>query len=331
MTAADLFRDVPAAGSGSNAPEASAAPGPSGTSGAPGAPGTSSAPGTPDASVGPGRSGAPGSGSAAATVAGTGGARRRARGNARWRRAASPLLLVGIWETAAQTGLVPETKLPAPSQVLVAAWELTADGRLGGHLAQSLTRAAIGLVIGGVLGLLLGAVAGLIRIGDDLVDPPVQMARMLPHLGLVPLLIIWLGIGESLKISLVGLGAFFPIYLNTYAGIRNIDQRLIEAARTCGLSWLARVRHVVIPGSLPSLFLGLRLAFGTGWLSLVVGEQVNAQRGIGFMMMEAREFAQTDVVVLGLIIYALLGLLSDLLLRLAEKRALVWRRGLAAT
>jgi sulfonate transport system permease protein len=147
----------------------------------------------------------------------------------------------------------------------------------------------------------------------------------------VPLLIIWIGIGESLKVTLVALGAFFPIYLNTYAGIRNIDERLIEAARTCGLNALQRARHVVLPGALPALFLGLRLAFAAGWLSLVVGEQVNAQSGIGFMMMEAREFSQTDIVVLGLVVYALLGLLSDLAIRAAERRALSWRRGLRAT
>jgi sulfonate transport system permease protein len=157
------------------------------------------------------------------------------------------------------------------------------------------------------------------------------MARMLPHLGLVPLLIIWVGIGEELKITLVALGSFFPIYFNTYAGIRDIDERLVEAARTCGLGHLARLRHVVLPGALPSLFLGLRLAIGAAWLSLVVGEQVNAQTGIGFLMMEAREFAQTDVVLLGLLVYALLGLLSDLLLRIAERRTLSWRRGLKAT
>jgi sulfonate transport system permease protein len=154
---------------------------------------------------------------------------------------------------------------------------------------------------------------------------------MLPHLALVPLLIIWVGIGESMKITLVALGAFFPLYFNTYAGIRDIDERLVEAARTCGLNTWQRIRHVVLPGALPSLFLGLRLAIGAAWLSLVVGEQTNTQNGIGFLMMEAREFSQTDVVVLGLFVYAGLGLLSDLLLRILERRTLAWRRGLQAT
>jgi sulfonate transport system permease protein len=238
--------------------------------------------------------------------------------------------VVLLWEAAARAGALPPDKLPAPSEVLRTGWRLAADGTLGDHLVASLTRAGIGLAIGGSLALMLGAVAGLLRLGDDLVDPPVQMARMLPHLALVPLLIVWVGIGESMKISLVALGAFFPLYFNTYAGIRDIDERLVEAARTCGLGHWARLRHVVLPGALPALFLGLRLSIGAAWLSLVVGEQTNAERGIGFLMMEAREFSQTDVVVLGLFVYALLGLLSDLLLRFAERRTLQWRRGLRA-
>ena len=140
-----------------------------------------------------------------------------------------------------------------------------------------------------------------------------------------------MGIGEELKIALVALGSFFPLYFNTYAGIRDIDQRLVEAAKTCGLGQWQRLQHVVLPGALPSLFLGLRLAIGAAWLSLVVGEQVNAQTGIGFLMMEAREFSQTDVVVFGLLVYAVLGLLSDVLIRTAERRTLAWRRGLQAT
>ncbi|MFI7658052.1 ABC transporter permease [Micromonospora parva] len=256
---------------------------------------------------------------------------RRQRPARRWRRVVSPAVLVLGWELAARTGLLAAEKLPAPSDVLATGMRLSRDGTLGIHLLDSLTRAGAGLLIGGLLALALGTVAGLLRLGDDLVDPPVQMARMLPHLGLVPLLIIWVGIGESLKISLVALGAFFPIYFNTYAGIRDIDERLVEVARTCGLGQAARLRHVVLPGALPSLFLGLRLAIGAAWLSLVVGEQVNAQTGIGFLMMEAREFSQTDVVVLGLLVYALLGLISDSALRVLERRMLTWRRGLRAT
>ncbi|MBG0563872.1 ABC transporter permease [Actinoplanes aureus] len=255
----------------------------------------------------------------------------RVRRPRRWYRLVSPIALVVLWEAGSRTGVLPDDKVPAPSVVVRTGWRLATEGALTDHLVASLTRAAVGLLIGGVLAVALGAAAALLRLGDNVIDPPVQMARMLPHLGLVPLLIIWVGIGEELKISLVALGSFFPLYFNTYAGIRDIDQRLVEAAKTCGLGQWQRLRHVVLPGALPSLFLGLRLAIGAAWLSLVVGEQVNAQTGIGFLMMEAREFAQTDVVVFGLLVYALLGLLSDVLIRTAERRTLAWRRGLQAT
>ncbi|WP_433797235.1 ABC transporter permease [Actinoplanes sp. CA-252034] len=257
--------------------------------------------------------------------------RRGARAPRRWSRVISPLALLVLWEATARTGVLPPEKVPAPSLVAETGWRLAVDGSLGEHLLSSLSRAGIGLAIGGILAVTLAAAAALLRVGDDAIDPPVQMARMLPHLGLVPLLIIWVGIGEELKISLVALGSFFPLYFNTYAGIRDIDQRLVEAAKTCGLDQWQRLRHVVLPGALPSLFLGLRLAIGAAWLSLVVGEQVNAQTGIGFLMMEAREFAQTDIVVFGLLVYAGLGLLSDTLIRIAERRTLAWRRGLQAT
>ena len=255
----------------------------------------------------------------------------RTRRPRRWYRLISPLALLALWEAAARTGLLPEAKVPAPSLVAQTGWRLATEGALTEHLLASLSRAALGLLIGGTLAVVLGAAAALLRAGDNAIDPPVQMARMLPHLALVPLLIIWVGIGEPMKITLVALGVFFPLYFNTYAGIRDIDERLVEAARTCGLGTWARLRHVILPGALPSLFLGLRLAIGAAWLSLVVGEQTNTQNGIGFLMMEAREFSQTDVVVLGLFVYAALGLLSDLLLRAAERRALAWRRGFLAS
>jgi sulfonate transport system permease protein len=257
--------------------------------------------------------------------------RRSRRAPRRWLRLVTPVTLVVCWEGASRIGLLPEEKLSPLSEVLRTGWRLARDGTLAMHLLDSVTRAGAGLAIGAGLALVLGALAGLLRLGDDLIDPPVQMARMLPHLALVPLLIIWVGIGESLKITLVSLGAFFPMYFNTYAGIRDIDERLVEAARTCGLGRLARVRHVILPGALPSLFVGLRLAIGAAWLSLVVGETVATQSGIGFLMMEAREFSQTDVVVVGLLVYALLGLASDLVLRVLERRSLTWRRGLRAT
>ena len=207
---------------------------------------------------------------AAADVATVPPAKRR---RLRPRRAISPIVLVLAWEAISRAGLLAEDKLPAPSTVLATGWRLARDGTLGDHLLGSLTRAAVGLAIGGVLALVLGSLAGLLRLGDDAIDPPVQMARMLPHLALVPLLIIWVGIGESMKVTLVALGVFFPLYFNTYAGIRDIDERLIELARTYGLSAWQRLRHVVLPGALPALFLGLRLSIGAAWLRKSAGRR----------------------------------------------------------
>jgi sulfonate transport system permease protein len=243
----------------------------------------------------------------------------------RSRRLAAPLLLIGLWQLASITGVLPERKLAAPSTILATAWGLVADGTLQKHLAVSLGRATIGIAIGGVLGVALGLLAGLSRLGEDLVDSTVQMLRTLPYLGLVPLFILWFGIGEAPKIALVALGVFFPLYLNTYAGIRSVDDGLVDAARTCGLRRWGLVRHVVLPGALPSILVGLRYALGLAWISLVVAEQVNASNGLGYLMINAREFIQTDVLVVALAVYALLGLLTDALVRAIEKGALAWR------
>jgi sulfonate transport system permease protein len=204
-------------------------------------------------------------------------------------------------------------------------WSLSASGELLENLLVSLGRVAVGLGIGVVAGVGFALVAGLSRIGEDAVDAPLQMGRTLPHLALVPLFILWFGIGETPKIGLVALGSVFPIYLNLFAGIRGVDPKLVEAANTLGLSRGELIRHVILPGALPSALVGLRYALGVAWLSLVVGEQINAQSGIGHMMMDAREFLRTDIIMVGLLVYALLGLGGDLLVRALERRALVWR------
>jgi sulfonate transport system permease protein len=160
------------------------------------------------------------------------------------------------------------------------------------------------------------------------VDAPLQMMRTMPHLALVPLFILWFGIGETPKIALVALGAFFPIYLTLFAGIRGVDRKLLEMGQTLGLSQRERILHVVLPGALPSALVGLRYAVGVAWLSLVVGEQINADSGIGYMMMNARDFLRTDIIMVGLLVYALLGLFADQLVRIIERAALVWRPAL---
>ncbi|WBV45353.1 ABC transporter permease subunit [Pseudoroseomonas cervicalis] len=244
------------------------------------------------------------------------------------RRFLSPLVLVLLWQAASMAGLISPRTLAAPSTILVAAWELTLSGELPAHLAVSLGRVLAGLGIGLSAGVTLALVAGLSRLGEEIVDAPMQMLRTLPFLALVPLFILWFGIGETPKIALVALGAAFPVYLTLFAGIRGVDPKLAEAGRVFGLDRRGLVRHVILPGALPSALVGLRYALGSAWLSLVIAEQINASAGIGFLINDAREFLRTDIIVVGLLVYALLGLGADALVRLVERRALAWRPSL---
>ncbi|MBB5692998.1 ABC transporter permease [Muricoccus pecuniae] len=246
----------------------------------------------------------------------------------RLRRFASPLVLVLLWQAASMAGLISPRTLAAPSTILVTAWELLVTGELPRHLLVSLGRVASGLAIGVTTGIALALVAGLSRLGEEVVDAPMQMLRTLPFLALVPLFILWFGIGETPKIALVALGSAFPVYLTLFAGIRGVDPKLAEAGRVFGLDRMGLIRHVVLPGALPSGLVGLRYALGSAWLSLVIAEQINATAGIGFLINDARDFLRTDVIVVGLLVYALLGLGADALVRAFERRALAWRPNL---
>lgn len=247
---------------------------------------------------------------------------RRADG---WRRFASPLLILALWQLASSSGLVSAQTLASPWQILRTAWSLTLDGTLTRNLVVSLVRACSGLALAVVVGVVLALVAGLSRLGEEAVDAPMQMARTLPVLALVPLFILWFGIGEMPKILLVAMGALFPIYLNLFKGIRGVDPKLLEMARTLGLSRRQTIRQVILPGALPDFLLGLRFAVGISWLMLVVAEQINASSGIGHMMMDAQDFLRTDIILVGLFIYAALGLISDQIVRAIEAHTLVWR------
>jgi sulfonate transport system permease protein len=248
--------------------------------------------------------------------------RRRRRG---WPRLISPLALVVIWQIAGSTGVLPQRLLASPSRILSAAWSLIQAGTLQHALAVSLTRAGTGFAIGAVVGVALAVVAGLSTLGEYTVDPPMQMLRTLPFYGLIPLLILWFGIGESPKIGLVAFGVMFPLYLNTFAGIRGVDPEFLELARVQGLGRVALLAHVVLPGALPSILVGLRQSLGVAWLALIVAEQVNADAGLGYLIDDARDFLRTDVIVVGLVVYSALGLLTDAAVRLIERRALRWR------
>ncbi len=242
-------------------------------------------------------------------------------------RLISPLAVLALWQLAATAGLLPADMLAAPAKVASTTVDLIRAGTLPDALAVSLQRVLYGFVIGAPAGVGLALVAGLSRVGEYAVDPLLQMLRALPLFGLIPLFILWFGIGEEPKVLLVALGVLFPLYLNTYAGIRSVDAKLAEVGRVLRLSRLALIRHIVLPGALPQLLVGLRQSLGVAWLALIVAEQINASSGLGWMINDAREFLRTDVIVVGLVVYAVLGLLTDSLVRLLERRALAWRRG----
>jgi sulfonate transport system permease protein len=250
-----------------------------------------------------------------------------------WHRWVSPLLLLAFWQLASSTGIVSAQKVPSPATVWSTAvhlvtTETAAYGTLQGAMAASLERMAIGFSIGAIAAVGLALVAGLSRLGEHALDPPMQMLRTLPLFGLVPVFIVWFGIGQLPKVLLIALAATVPLYLNVYAGIRGVDGRLAELSSVLGLGRVEFVRHVVLPGALPQALVGLRQSLGAAWLALVVAEQLNVSNGLGFMISQATQFLQDNVIFVVLLVYTVLGLLTDALVRQLERRALVWRRGL---
>lgn len=235
-----------------------------------------------------------------------------------------PALIILVWQAAAQVGLLPENVLPAPSDVLAAGWRLALSGELLANVAASARRAAIGFAIGGSLAFTFGLLNGVSKIGEKLTDTTFQMIRNIPNLAMIPLVILWFGIEDSARVFLVALGVFFPIYINTFHGIRTVDAQLVEMGRSYGMSQWELFRRVILPGALPSIFVGLRYALGIMWLTLIVAETIAANSGIGYMAMSAREFMQIDVVVLSILLYALLGKLADSIARLLERVTLQW-------
>ncbi|AZO04241.1 MULTISPECIES: ABC transporter permease subunit [unclassified Mesorhizobium] len=235
-----------------------------------------------------------------------------------------PAAIIAGWEAAARAGLIPANVLPAPSAVAGAFWRLTLSGELIRNIGVSTLRALSGFAIGGSIGFALGLANGLSALSRGLTDTTLQMIRNIPHLALIPLVILWFGIDEEAKLFLVALGVFFPIYVNTLLGIQSVDPQLVEMGRVYGLDRRALFFRVILPGALPSIFVGLRYALGIMWLTLIVAETISASSGLGYMAMQAREFLLIDVVVLSILIYALLGKLADSLARLLERLSLGW-------
>jgi sulfonate transport system permease protein len=238
------------------------------------------------------------------------------------------VLLLAVWTVGSATGLIDPRVLSAPWTVVTTGVDLAVDGKLLEHLGVSLARAAQGLVWGVLAGVVLALLSGLSRVGEALLDGPIQVKRAVPNLALLPLLILWFGIGEEMKVITIALGVFIPIYIHTHNGLRSIDKRYVELAETLRLGRRQFVTRVVLPGALPGFLLGLRFAVTGSLLALVVVEQVNGTAGIGYMMELARTYGQTEVIFVGLVVYGVLGYTADYSVRLLQRKALTWRRTL---
>lgn len=260
--------------------------------------------------------------------------RRRRRGLSPGRRLPAsrligPALVLAVWAAASAAGQLDPGAIPAPWTVLRTAGRLWSAGTLPTDILTSLERAAYGFTIGLVAGVVLALAAGLSRVGEALIDGTVNLNRAIPTLGLIPLFILWLGIGETFKIAIIAIVVYVPIYLNTHSALSGIDSRYVELAEVQGLSRFRFIRQIVVPGALPGFFVGLRLGVTGSWLGLVVLEQINATSGLGYMMFQAQNYGQSDVILVGLLVYGIFGLVSDSAVRLIERRVLSWRRTLS--
>ncbi|MEI3614156.1 ABC transporter permease subunit [Pseudogracilibacillus sp. SO30301A] len=240
-----------------------------------------------------------------------------------------PALIIVAWQLFSMYEIVSSQLVPSPWTVLSSAYQLVVSGELFYHMQGSLARAFVGLLIGGGIGFIMGISNGLSNISFQLSDTTLQMIRNVPNLALVPLVIIWFGIDEGAKIFLVSISVMFPVYINTLHGIRNIDPGFIEMGRMYDLKGWHLFKEILLPGALPSIFVGLRYALGSMWLTLIIAETIATSRGIGYLAMTAQQFMQSDIIIITIILYALLGKLADLLARWGEKKALRWHKNYA--
>jgi sulfonate transport system permease protein len=236
-----------------------------------------------------------------------------------------PVLLLAVWQIFGDLGYISQLLFPTPIKIANAFVKMASSGELWNNLKISLLRAAGGFLLGGSLGLAFGVLVGLFRKTEKLLDPTVQMIRMVPHLAVAPLFILWFGIGETSKVLLIAKGAFFPLYINTFLGIRNVDNKLFDVTRVLGFSKMKLIIQLILPAALPNILLGVRISLGVSWLGLVVAEIMGSTSGIGYLMSDARQFSQTPIVFVGIMIFALFGKLTDSFVRFLERRWLQWR------
>ncbi|MEM1505455.1 ABC transporter permease [Domibacillus sp. 8LH] len=242
-----------------------------------------------------------------------------------------PIIILALWQYTGSAGWISATVLPTPLAILLSFWDLTVSGELAANMKISIARAAGGFLLGGGLGLLFGILVGFSKKTESYLDPSLQMLRTVPHLAVTPLFILWFGFDELSKVLLIALGAFFPIYINTFLGIRGVDAKLFDVARVLEFSWRHQITRLILPAALPNILLGVRLSLGIAWLGLVVAELMGSSAGVGYMIMDARQFSQTEKVFVGIIIFAVVGKLTDSFVRLLERKLLKWRSSFQGT
>lgn len=235
-----------------------------------------------------------------------------------------PALLLGLWQLLVEREVYRRSQLPAPLDVWRAAEQLSARNDLWVHIQVSTERVFQGFLWGGLIAIGIGLLVGLSRLADELLNPTIQAIRAIPSLAWVPLFVLWMGIGEQPKLTLIAVGVFFPVYTNLVSGIRQIDRKLIEAATAYGYRRLSLAWQVMLPAALPSLFTGLRLGLAQGWLFLVAAELIGASEGLGFLLVDGQNSGRADIIVMSIIFLAIVGKLTDTLLQLLERRLLRW-------
>ncbi|MGG3284206.1 ABC transporter permease [Paenibacillus solani] len=238
---------------------------------------------------------------------------------------AFPVLVLAIWQLAGNFGWINTLFLPTPAAILKSLWGLIVSGDMTTHLGISLGRAAAGFALGGSLGLVFGILTGFSRKSEIFLDPTVQILRMIPHLAIAPLIILWFGFGETSKVLIIAKGAFFPLYINTFLGIRRVDNKLVEVSGVLQYSRFQQITKLIIPSALPGILMGLRLSLAVSWLGLVVAELIGSQSGVGFLINLAKQSSLTEQIFVGVLVFAVVGMLVDLFVRSLERRLLKWR------
>lgn len=242
-----------------------------------------------------------------------------------------PVLLVVVWEILSKTGVFPVHQLPAPSIILQKIYSMLQDGSLWEHTGITLYRVLVGFFVGTAVAVILGSVVGFFRLAERLIDPLLQAFRSIPSLAWVPLFLLWLSIGEVSKITLIAVGVFFPVYLNIVSGVKGVDRKLIEVGKIYGFSTYQLIKRIILPASLPSFLVGIRSGLGLGWMFVVAAELMGASKGLGYLLVFGQNMSSPDIIIASIILFAILGKVTDAILKAIENKALHWQDSLSSS